>query len=140
MGNHTKTKIDHNSIEIKVHNAENQPFTLTNIPLITNTSLEASPKENMDTITQSKPMNSNLNETTETNFNSTLIDDGTLFSSHTVNTLSLIHLENNNNNNKNNNNTNNHEVIKDTTNNKNNYENHRNKVVYFCDFHKYFCY
>ena len=81
----------------------------------------------MDTMTQLKPMNSNLNETTESNFNSTLFDDGTLFSSHTVNNISLIDLENNNNNDKNNDNTNNHEVINPTVNNKNIYENHRSR-------------
>ena len=40
-----------------------------------------------------------MNETTETDFNSTLLEDGTLFSSHAVNTI--INLEDNNNNNNN---------------------------------------
>ena len=40
-------------------------------------------------------MDSNLNGPLETDFNSTLQDDGKLFSSHTVNTLSLIDLDNN---------------------------------------------
>ena len=38
-------------------------------------------------------MESRINETTETDFNSTFLDDRTLFSSHTVNTL--IDLEDN---------------------------------------------
>ena len=40
-----------------------------------------------------------MNETTETDFSSTLLDDGTLFSSHAVNTI--VDLEENNNNNNN---------------------------------------
>ena len=51
----------------------------------------------MDTIIHSQPSESRINETTETDFNSTLLDDGTLFSSHTVNTL--IDLEDNDQNN-----------------------------------------
>ena len=47
-------------------------------------------------------MDKNPNETTETDFNSTLIDDETLFSSHTKSTLSLIDLEIKNSNNNNN--------------------------------------
>ena len=43
------------------------------------TALEASLNENMDTIVHSRPMDSNLKETTETDFHSTLLDDGTLF-------------------------------------------------------------
>ena len=77
----------------------------------------------MDTIIQSQPMKSILNESTETDFNSTLLDDGTLFSSHTVKTISLTDLENNNNNINNNN----HEVINDTANNTIIYESHRNR-------------
>ena len=49
-----------------------KPFTCTNITENTNTSVEVSPIEKMETIIH---------------FNSTLLDDGTLFSSHTVNTL-----------------------------------------------------
>ena len=66
-------------------------------------------------------MDSKLNESTETDFNSTLPDNGKLFSSHTVRTLSLIDLE------KNYNAKNNNEVINDTTNNTNIYENHRTR-------------
>ena len=62
-----------------------------------NTSLEVSPIENMETIIHSKQLESRLNETTETDFNSTLLNDGTLFSSHTVNTL--IDIEDNDQNN-----------------------------------------
>ena len=58
----------------------------------------------MDTIVHSQPPEIRMNETTETDFNSTLVDDGTLFSSHKVNTL--IDLEDNNKNkNQNNNNS-----------------------------------
>ena len=41
----------------------------------------------MDTIIYSQQSESRKNETTETDFNSKLLDDETLFSSHTVNTL-----------------------------------------------------
>ena len=56
------------------------------------------PDRNLDTIRHSNTMDSDLNETTEYDFISTLLDDGTLFSSNTVNTLSLIDLYNNINN------------------------------------------
>ena len=64
-----------------------------------------------------------MNETTETDFNSTLLDDGTLFSSNTVNTL--IDLEDNNPNNNANNNHNNNNFYP-TTNTKDThiYQNH----------------
>ena len=75
----------------------------------------------MDTRVQYKPVDSNQKETTEAYFNSTLLDDGALFSSHTINTLSLIGLENNNNNNHNKKTPYNNTNI-DTT---NNYENLR---------------
>ena len=71
-------------------------------------------------------MNTNPNETSETSFNSTLLGDGTIFSSHTVNTLKLIYLENNDNINIKNFNHNN--TINDTNNNINIYENHRHPV------------
>ena len=83
------------NIENKNINAKNQPFSSTNIPENINASLEASPIENMDIIILSQPMENNLNETTETYFNCTLLDDGTIFSSHTVNTPSIIGLDNN---------------------------------------------
>ena len=41
----------------------------------------------MDTIIHSQQSESRMNETTEADLNSTFLDDGTLFSSHTVNTL-----------------------------------------------------
>ena len=41
----------------------------------------------METIIHSRQSESRISETAETDFNSTLLDDGTLFSSHTVNTL-----------------------------------------------------
>ena len=52
-----------------------------------NASLEVSPIENMDTKIHSQPSESRVNETADTDFNSTLLDDGLLFSSQTVNTL-----------------------------------------------------
>ena len=64
----------------------------------------------MDTIIQSQQTDTHINETAETYFNSTLLDDGTIFSSNTVNTL--IDLESNDQNNNHNNN-----VTNDTTNN-----------------------
>ena len=51
----------------------------------------------METIIHSQQLESRMNQTTETDFNSTLLDDETLFSSHTVNTL--IDLEDNDQNN-----------------------------------------
>ena len=74
-----KLTLNHHNIEIKNYNAETQPFTCTNIPENTNTSPEASPIENMDTITHSQQTDTCLNETTETDFYSTSLHDGTLF-------------------------------------------------------------
>ena len=48
-----KQQIDRNNFKNKNHNAKNQQFTFTNITKNTNTSLEASPIENMDTIVRS---------------------------------------------------------------------------------------
>ena len=74
-------------------------------------------------------MDTNLNETTETNICSTLLDNRTLVSSHTVNTLSLIDLENHGNNN------NHTDTIYDSNDNKNLYENHRHRqTVISTDF------
>ena len=101
-----KLSINYQNIEIRNYKAETQPFTCTNITENTNISREVSRIENMDTIIHSQQSESRLNETTETDSNSTLLDDGTLFSSHTVSTL--IDLGNNDlNNNQNNNNNNN---------------------------------
>ena len=89
-----KLNFDMNVIQFKNHGAENQPFTSTSIKENTNTSFEVLPTEqNMDTIVHSQPMDSHLSETTEPDFVSTLLDDRTVFSSHTVNTLLLIDLE-----------------------------------------------
>ena len=71
-------------------------------------------------------MDTNHNKTTETNFNSTLLDDGTLFSSHTVNTLSLIDLENHDNNYDHN--INHNDSVNDTDNNMNFSDSHRQTV------------
>ena len=89
-------------IQITNFNAETQPFTCTNIPENTNTSLETSPTKTMDTIVHNQQMDNEMNETTETDFNSTLLDDGTLLSSHAVNTIIGLEENNNNNNNYNN--------------------------------------
>ena len=88
-----KLSVKCKNIEITNYNAETSRFTCTNIP--ENTSLEASPIEDMDTIVHNQRTDNRRNETTETDFNSTLLDDGTLFSSHAVNTI--IDLEENNN-------------------------------------------
>ena len=117
-----KLTINDQSIEIKNYNAENQSFSCTNIPENTNTSLEASSTENMETIIHSQQTDTRLNETTETDFNSTLIDDGTLFSSHAVHTL--IDLENNDQNNNENVKLN---VTTNTTNNTHIYQNQQNR-------------
>ena len=105
-------------IQITYYNAETHPFTGTNIPQNTKTSLEASPTENMDTIKHNPPPDNRMNETTENDFNSTLLDHGTLFSSHAVNTV--IDLEE-----KNNNNTNYHDVYNTTDTHL--YQNHQNR-------------
>ena len=79
------------------------------------TSLEESPTDhNMETLIHSQPMDSKLNETTETDFNSTLLDDGTLSSSHTVNTPSLIDYTKIKNTNQNNNGNSNEYTDKNT--------------------------
>ena len=72
----------------------------------------------METIIHSQQLESRINETTETDFNSTLLDDGTLFSSHTVNIL--IDLEDND---ENNNSTAN------TNENTNIYQNHQHRQL-----------
>ena len=74
-----KLQIDHKNIEIQNHKAGSQPFICTYVRRNTNTSLETSPIDNLDTILYSQPKNSNINEATETDFNSTLLVDGTLF-------------------------------------------------------------
>ena len=68
------------TVSKKNHNAENQ-YLYSHTSQKAHRALEASQNENMDTIVRSRPMDSNLNETTETDFHSTLLDDGTLFSS-----------------------------------------------------------
>ena len=79
----------------------------------------------MDTIVDSQPTDTCINENIETDFNSTLLDDGTLFSSHTVNTL--IDLEDNGQNNNPNNDNN--LVTNDTASNTNIYQNHQHKQL-----------
>ena len=76
----------------------------------------------MDTIIHSQQTDTRFNETTEADFNSTLLDDGTLFSSHTVNTL--INLEGNDQNNNHNNKNN---VTNATTDNTHVYQNTQNR-------------
>ena len=121
-----KLALNHHNIEIKNYNSETQAFTCTNIPENTNTSLEVSPIENMETIILSQQTDTRLNKTTETDFNSTLLDDRTIFSSHKVNTL--IDLGNNdqiNNENDNFNNTTN------TTDNTHIYQNQQHTTCKF---------
>ena len=60
-------------------------------------------QQNLDTVVRSKPTDTYINETIETDFNSTFLDDGTFFSSHTDNTL--IDLEDHGQNTTRNNNT-----------------------------------
>ena len=61
----------------------------------------------MVTLIHPQQSDTRMNETTETGFNSTLLDNGTLFSSHTVNTLNDLEDNDQNNNHKNNNSNNN---------------------------------
>ena len=80
----------------------------------------------MDTVTHYQQSENRMNETTETDFNSTLLDDGTLFPSHTVNTLT--DLENNYQNDKQNNyNNKNNNSTSNTTDSTNIYQNHQNR-------------
>ena len=72
----------------------------------------------MKTIIHNPPPENRINETAETDINSTLLDDETLFSSHAVNTV--IDLKENNNNN-----TNYHDV--DNTIDTHLYQNHQNR-------------
>ena len=67
-----------------------------------------------------------LNKTTETDFNSTLLDDGTIFSSYTVNTLIDLGDNDQNNNQSNNNNTNNNSTT-NTTDSTHIYQNHQHR-------------
>ena len=121
-----KLFINHHNIEIINYNPETEPFTCTQTPENTNTSLEVSPIENMDTIIHSQQSENHLNKTTETDFNSTLLDDGTIFSSHTVNTLIDLGDNDQNNNQSNNNNTNNNSTT-NTTDSTHIYQNHQHR-------------
>ena len=114
-----KLSINRQYIQIKKYNAKTSPFTFTNNSEKVNTSLETSPLENMETIVHSQQTDTHINETTETDFNSTLLDDGTLFSSHAVNTL--IDLESNDHQTINNNNIT--QTTIDNTGNNHNYQN-----------------
>ena len=117
-----KLAIMHHNTEIKNSKSETQAFTCTNVPENTKTSLDTSPIENMETIIHSQQTDIRTNGTTETDFNSTLLDDGTLFSSHTVNTL--IDLDNKDQNSNDNNNQN---ITTNTTDNTHNYQNQQHK-------------
>ena len=122
-----KLSINHENIEIINYNAETQPFTCTNITENTNTSLEVSSIENMDTTIHSQQSESRINETTETDSNSTPLGDGTLFASHTVNTL-IDFEDNDQKNNQNNDNTNtNHNSTTNTTDNTHIYQIHQHR-------------
>ena len=79
----------------------------------------------MDALIHPQYSENRVNETPETDFNSTLLDDGTLFSSHTMNIL--IELDDNDQNNNQNNN--NHTNKNPTTDNTNNYQsNHKDNL------------
>ena len=67
-----------------------------------------------------------MNEITETEFNSTMLDDGTLFSSHTVNTLIGLG-DTDENNNQNNNNNIKKKSTTNTTGNTPIYQNHQHR-------------
>ena len=77
----------------------------------------------MDTRTHPQQPENYMNETTETDFNSRLLDNGTLFSSHIVNTLNDLE-DNDKNSNQNNNN---HTNINSTTDKTDIYQNHQHR-------------
>ena len=81
----------------------------------------------MDTLIHPQHSETRMNETLEKDINPTLLDDGTLFSSHTVNILIDLDDNDQNNNQNNHNYTNNNSTI----NNPNNYQNiqHRQPVI-----------
>ena len=122
--NYPKVTINHQNKGIRNYNEETQPFTCTNIIENTNTSLEVSLIENLDTIIHSQQSESRMNETTATIFNSKLLDDGRLFSSHTVNTLIDLQDNDQNNNQNNDSGNNNHNSATNTTDNTNFHQNH----------------
>ena len=66
-----------------------------------------------------------MNGTTEIDFNSILLDDGTLFSLHTVNTLNDLEENDQNNNHNNNNNDKNINATTNITDNTHIYQNHQ---------------
>ena len=76
----------------------------------------------MDTIIHSQQTDTRINKTTETDFHSTLLDDGTLFPYHTANTLIGLEANDQNKNYNNNNNVTNY-----TTNNTHFYQNTQNR-------------
>ena len=115
-----KLGINKQYIQIKNYNAETQPFTFTNNSENANTSPETSALENMETIVHSQQTDTYINETTDTDFNSTILYDGTLFSSHAVNTL--IEIDSNDHQITNNNNT-----TQNTINNAGNHHIHQNR-------------
>ena len=120
-----KLSINHHNIEIRNYNAETQRFTCTNNPENINTSLDASPIENMDKLIYHQQLENRMNESTETYFNSTLLDGGTLFSSHTVNTLIDLEDKDQNNNKNNNDNNTNKNFTSNTTDSTHIYQNHQ---------------
>ena len=64
-----KLKTDHEKVQLKKQSAENQPFVFQNITDNTNTFLETKPtKQNKDTVIPSQSKNTNLIETTVTDF------------------------------------------------------------------------
>ena len=122
-----KLSNNHQNIEIRNYNAETQPFTCTNITENTNNSLENSTIEKMDTIIHYQQLESRINKTTETNFNSTLLNDGTLFSLHEVNTLIDLGDNDQNNNQTNNNIKNIHNSTTNSTDTTHIYQNHQHR-------------
>ena len=78
---YSKVETDHAQITLQNYIAKNRSFMFANFAGInTNTSLEETSTElKLDKSIHSQPMAANPNETTETDFNSTMLDDGTLF-------------------------------------------------------------
>ena len=74
--------IDHNNIEIKITTRKIN-YSLLKTHQKTLIRFEASPTDTIDTKVRSRPLDTNLNKTTETDFSFTLLDDGELSSLHT---------------------------------------------------------
>ena len=85
-----KPQIDKQQITFRNHNVENSTFTVDDVTEST-FSLEilTSGPQNFDSIFHTQHMDTNSKETNVTDFHSTLLQGGTMFLSHTFETMSL---------------------------------------------------